>query len=111
MRLLGVAIPRPRCPILTAAALTGFCLFPARPAPVSYCRPSCTITDFVLPYPDIIVIIRRYYDQLEEEREYRHEFRLNPTTSGTYEAKEGLLTQGHYPYTDNHNAFGVHNHA
>ena len=74
-------------------------------------RPSCTITDFVLPYPDIIVIIRRYYDQLEEEREYRHEFRLNPTTSGTYEAKEGLLTQGHYPYTDNHNAFGAHNHA
>ncbi|EJF63700.1 hypothetical protein DICSQDRAFT_178972 [Dichomitus squalens LYAD-421 SS1] len=59
----------------------------------------------------IIVIIRRYYDQLEEEREYRHEFRLNPTTSGTYEAKEGLLTQGHYPYTDNHNAFGAHNHA
>ena len=44
--------------------------------------------------------------QLEEEREYRHEFRLNPTTSGTYEAKEGLLTQGHYPYSDSNNAFG-----
>ena len=44
--------------------------------------------------------------QLEEEREYRHEFRLNPTTGGTYEAKEGLLTQGHYPYSDSNNAFG-----
>ena len=74
-------------------------------------RLSCTITDFVLPYPDIIVIIRRYYEQLEEEREYRHEFRLNPTVGGTYEAKEGLLTQGPYAYTDNHNAFGSHNHA
>ena len=69
-------------------------------------RLSSTITDFVLPYLDIIVIIRRYYDQLEEEREYRHEFRLNPTTSGTYEAKEGLMTQGHYPYSDSANAFG-----
>ena len=55
---------------------------------------------------DIVVAIRRYYEQLEEEREYRHEFRLNPTTGGTYEAKEGLLTQGHYPYSDSNNAFG-----
>ncbi|KAI0682244.1 hypothetical protein C8Q76DRAFT_763642 [Earliella scabrosa] len=54
----------------------------------------------------IVVIIRRYVEQLEEEREYRHEFRLNPTTGGTYEAKEGLLTQGHYPYSDSNNAFG-----
>ncbi|KAI0764920.1 hypothetical protein C8Q74DRAFT_1284728 [Fomes fomentarius] len=55
----------------------------------------------------IVVIIRRYVEQLEEEREYRHEFRLNPTTGGTYEAKEGLLTQGHYPYSDSSNAFGA----
>ena len=44
--------------------------------------------------------------QLEEEREYRHEFRLTPSANGTYEAKEGLLTEGHYPYTDNQHAFG-----
>ena len=49
--------------------------------------------------------------QLEEEREYRHEFRLNPTSGGTYEAKEGLMTQGHYPYSDNANAFGSNHHA
>ena len=59
----------------------------------------------------IVVAIRRYYEQLEEEREYRHEFRLNPTSGGTYEAKEGLMTQGHYPYSDNANAFGSNHHA
>ncbi|KAM5537106.1 hypothetical protein V8D89_009252 [Ganoderma adspersum] len=59
----------------------------------------------------IVVIIRRYGEQLDEEREYRHEFRLNPTAPGTYEAKEGLLHQGHYPYSDNNNAFGAHNRA
>ncbi|KAI0635201.1 hypothetical protein C8Q77DRAFT_1156522 [Trametes polyzona] len=57
----------------------------------------------------IVTIIRRYYQQLEEEREYRHDFRLNPTTGGTYEAKEGLLaTQGAYPYSDAQNRFGSH---
>ncbi|OJT07037.1 hypothetical protein TRAPUB_2068 [Trametes pubescens] len=55
----------------------------------------------------IVTIIRRYYQQLEEEREYRNDFRLNPTTGGTYEAKEGLLaTQGAYPYSDNQHRFG-----
>ena len=59
------------------------------------------------PFPDIVIVIRRYVTQLEEEREYRHEFRLNPTTGGTYEAKEGLLTEGgHYPYADQQHAFG-----
>ncbi|KAI0746823.1 hypothetical protein C8Q80DRAFT_1177647 [Daedaleopsis nitida] len=57
----------------------------------------------------MVIIIRRYVEQLEEEREYRHDFRLNPTSGGTYEAKEGLLTQGgHYPYSDSSNAFGTH---
>ncbi|RPD65501.1 hypothetical protein L226DRAFT_530917 [Lentinus tigrinus ALCF2SS1-7] len=59
----------------------------------------------------IVVAIRRYYEQLEEEREYRHDFRLKPTSGGTYEAKEGLMTQGHYPYSDNTNAFGSNSHA
>ena len=45
-------------------------------------------------HPDIVIVIRRYYEQLEEEREYRHDFRLTPTAGGTYEAKEGLLAQG-----------------
>ncbi|KAI0777695.1 hypothetical protein BD413DRAFT_518946 [Trametes elegans] len=55
----------------------------------------------------IVTIIRRYYKQLDEEREYRHDFRLNPTGAGTYEAKEGLLApQGAYPYADGQNAFG-----
>ncbi|KAI0826588.1 hypothetical protein BC628DRAFT_1319932 [Trametes gibbosa] len=55
----------------------------------------------------IVTIIRRYYQQLEEEREYRNDFRLNPTAGGTYEAKEGLLaTQGAYPYSDAQNRFG-----
>ncbi|KAH9849334.1 hypothetical protein C2E23DRAFT_387072 [Lenzites betulinus] len=57
----------------------------------------------------IVTIIRRYYQQLEEEREYRNDFRLNPTSGGTYEAKEGLLaTQGAYPYSDQQNRFGSH---
>ncbi|OSD08033.1 hypothetical protein PYCCODRAFT_1430221 [Trametes coccinea BRFM310] len=57
----------------------------------------------------IVTIIRRYYTQLEEEREYRHDFRLNPTGAGTYEAKEGLLaTQAPYPYADNQHSFGHH---
>ena len=56
---------------------------------------------------DIVVAIRRYYEQLEEEREYRHDFRLYPTGAGTYEAEEGLLApQGAYPYADGQNAFG-----
>ncbi|KAI0674321.1 hypothetical protein C8Q78DRAFT_1067381 [Trametes maxima] len=55
----------------------------------------------------IVTIIRRYYQQLEDEREYRHDFRLNPTTGGNYEAKEGLLaTQGAYPYSDAQHSFG-----
>ncbi|CDO70105.1 hypothetical protein BN946_scf184806.g32 [Trametes cinnabarina] len=59
------------------------------------------------PRTDIVTIIRRYYHQLEDEREYRHDFRLNPTDAGTYEAKEGLLApQAPYPYADNQNSFG-----
>ena len=46
--------------------------------------------------------------QLEEEREYRHEFRLTPSANGTYEAKEGLLTDGgHYAYSEPYNSFGA----
>ncbi|KAH9919994.1 uncharacterized protein BXZ73DRAFT_92011 [Epithele typhae] len=56
----------------------------------------------------IVIVIRRYVTQLEDEREYRHDFRLNPTSGGTYEAKEGLLPEsGHYPYSDNQHAFGA----
>ncbi|KAI0360666.1 hypothetical protein OH77DRAFT_1493103 [Trametes cingulata] len=55
----------------------------------------------------IVAVIRRYYRQLEEEREYRHDFKLAPTGAGTYEAKEGLLApQGSYPYTDASHRFG-----
>ena len=66
-----------------------------------------------LPLPratDIVTIIRRYYRQLEDEREYRHDFRLNPTGAGTYEAKEGLLAPqaAAYPYADAQHSFGSH---
>ncbi|KAI8970913.1 hypothetical protein BD414DRAFT_501587 [Trametes punicea] len=55
----------------------------------------------------IVVIIRRYATQLDEEREYRSNFRLNPTAPGTYEAGQGLLaTQAAYPYSDNQHSFG-----
>ncbi|KAI0371964.1 hypothetical protein BV20DRAFT_132749 [Pilatotrama ljubarskyi] len=55
----------------------------------------------------IVTVIRRYYRQLDEEREYRHDFKLAPTGAGTYEAKEGLLAaQGAYPYTDASHRFG-----
>ncbi|KAH9896882.1 hypothetical protein C8Q73DRAFT_430807 [Cubamyces lactineus] len=58
----------------------------------------------------IVTIIRRYYRQLEDEREYRHDFRLNPTGAGTYEAKEGLLAPqaAAYPYSDAQHSFGNH---
>ena len=57
---------------------------------------------------NIVVVIRRYVVQLEEEREYRHEFRLTPSANGTYEAKEGLLTDGgHYAYSEPYNSFGA----
>ena len=101
--------PRRRCRlrhIFLRAGRTDFYLFPSIS---NLCARQYDIggdADLPSSYTDIVVIIRRYVEQLEEEREYRHEFRLNPTTGGTYEAKEGLLTQGHYPYSDSNNAFG-----
>ncbi|KAI0349348.1 hypothetical protein OH77DRAFT_1272126 [Trametes cingulata] len=56
----------------------------------------------------IVVVIRKYYRQLEEEREYRRAFKLAPAgTAGTYAAKEDVLpTQGSYPYVDASHRFG-----
>ncbi|OBZ78113.1 hypothetical protein A0H81_01887 [Grifola frondosa] len=56
----------------------------------------------------IVLVIRRYYRQLEDEQEYRREFKLSPTGAGTYEANQSLLNPatGHYPYSDASNAFG-----
>ncbi|KAI0072475.1 hypothetical protein K474DRAFT_1605051 [Panus rudis PR-1116 ss-1] len=70
----------------------------------------------------IAVIVRRYGDQLEEEHDYSHEYKLAKNTkhsSSTYEptyypptaqdGTQGLLNPNPpYPYTDSRNAFGSH---
>ncbi|KAK7689361.1 hypothetical protein QCA50_007152 [Cerrena zonata] len=75
----------------------------------------------------IAVVIRRYVDQLEDEHDYSHEYKLakNKNNASTYEptyypptaqdpaAAQGLLhtNNAQYPYTDAAHSFGNHSHA
>ena len=77
---------------------------------------------------DIAIVIRRYVDQLEDEHDYSHEYKLakNKHNASTYEptyypptaqdpaAAQGLLhgNNAHYPYSDAAHSFGNnHSHA